>query len=388
MNCTDYNDTEYMKKAAKDIISKLEQEGLSLSKNTLDKLMILLNAVFKDVKDVTKIRQMNQKLEHMMEVVEDSIDYINNKKHYSNQTIQLTPEQKETYVVNGILHDIGRIFEIYCLGTSGAQINFNHALLGSDFLKGHIGDSLTDNSGNKLPVEELDELLMKEPQEKFTVEDSGRQRIPRLRLMCYPDNLQKYKPEGEEEPIENILTYCTAHHGDKDIPEDCPFGTRKYLAAIRRTDRIANLMQGMNIDPSLITGGKTAEEIASTYQANGDIHVIDDITFSELTTGARGEDGTIYLGVDRQRKKDEQGNNLEYTPMRMFLSRVGWIYADDNDLSFYKFCKDTECIEKYIKTVKPYLTQEDLARMEKIEKHVKDYISQKIEELSLNQEVR
>lgn len=385
MNCNNYNDVNYMCHAGSDLIAKLNCTGFNVSSVVLENLVKQLNIFFHNIEDSHKIAQMNQKLEHMMQVVEDSFHQINNEKHYAITPEIRTRDQQEIILINAILHDTGRIFEIASLGTSGSQINFNHATIGEKFLQSSVGTPLLDNAGKELAVGKADEFLTSNIEKLFGAKATPEQlqKLSRLSLMCLPYNLNQLKV-ADDIRTENLAIYCVAHHGNKDIPVDCIESVRPFLENIRISDRIANLEQGAIIDPALITGGKSAEEIATIKQPidieenKKDAPVIDDLTLHELTTGAKRPDGSTYIGVDRGRSVDEYGKKCAYTPMRMFLSRVGWLYADDNNAAFYSYCKQSKPFTRYIDKIRPYLSKEDSLRMTEIETCVEKYVDMQI----------
>lgn len=388
MNCSNYNNADYMSYAASDLIAKLKSDGFNVASVVLENLVKQLNIFFQNIEDSQRIAQMNQKLEHMMQVVEDSSHQINNEKHYAHTPEIRTRDQQEIILINAILHDTGRIFEIASLGTCGNQINFNHSTLGGKFLQDSVDTSLLDNAGKELAVGKVDEFLTSNIEKLFGEKATSEQlqKLSRLSLMCLPYNLNQLKI-ADDISTENLAIYCVTHHGDKDIPVDCIESVRPFLENVRISDRIANLEQGTMIDPALITGGKSADEIATIKQPidieenREDAPVIDDLTLHELTTGAKNPDGSTYMGVDRGRSVDEYGRKCVYTPMRMFLSRVGWLYADDNNAAFYSYCKQNKPFTKYIDKIRPYLSKEDALRMEKIEACVEKYVDMQISKM-------
>lgn len=229
MNCNNYNDANYMCHAASDLIAKLKVGGFDVSSVVLENLVKQLNIFFQNIEDSHTIAQMNQKLEHMMQVIEDSSHQINNEKHYAITPETRTRDQQEIILINAILHDTGRIFEIASLGTSGSQINFNHATIGEKFLQNSVGTPLLDNAGKELVVGKVDEFLTSNIEKIFGAKATPEQlqRLSRLSLMCLPYNLNKLKA-ADDIRTENLLLYCVAHHGDKDIPVDCIESVRPF----------------------------------------------------------------------------------------------------------------------------------------------------------------
>lgn len=390
MKCKDFTDIGYIDIAAEDIKEKLKKGNFMVAYTALENLMQMLKSFFDNTENKKSILHMNQKLEHMMQVIEESLYYINKERHYAKDNSMLDDRQREVYILNAIFHDIGRIFEIFSLGNCGANIAFNHSLLGGEFLKACPNAPLFDNLGNRLPTDNIDRILTTKLEKEFDrqLKQEELSRIPRVKLFCVPYDINKLYI-SDKHTSEEIITYCVTHHGDKEIPEDCPADVKPYLSNVRMIDQIANYVQGSYIPIELITGGKTLEQIGTICQPvdleeKGDnANVIDDITYKELTTGVTLPDGTLSFGINRSRNKDEQGRNYEYTPIRHFLSRVGWIYYDkDNDLSFYIYCKKSGCITEYCNKIRQFLRPEDKIRLEEIEEYAKRHIDKEIDEKS------
>lgn len=386
MKCSDFQDIQYIDFAAEDVKEKLRNEKFIIAYTALERLMQMLKSFFSSIENKNSILYMNQKLEHILQVVEESLYYINKERHYAKDNSVLNYMQREVYVLNAIFHDIGRIFEIFSLGNCGENIAFNHSLLGGEFLVKAPNTSLIDNSGNSLPVSEIDRMLilMLRQAVEEQVDEREVNKLSRIKLFCIPYNINKLYV-SDNHKVEDIITYCVIHHGDKEIPDDCPEEIKPYLKNIRMIDQIANYVQGSYIPVELITGGKTLEQIATTCQPvdlqekGKNANVIDDITYEELTTGIKLPSGIVNLGIDRSRNKDEAGRDYAYTPIRHFLSRVGWIYYDkDNDLSFYLYCKESSCIARYCDKIKPFLKNEDKIRLQKIEEYAEKHIEEEI----------